>query len=109
MKFDSSSPRLWWWSKNKLIDIIPHSLLKNESQSYSGVMLLIMGQGNQSTINKTKLLPDCDSCGRELCCRTFLKRPIEVNPEVLKQQSGKNRNKAIGVCGKIKCCLGFES
>lgn len=57
--------------------------------------------------SKNKKLSGCDTCGRELCCLTFLSQPIEVGPEILNKKKGRNKSKLIGVCGRPKCCLAF--
>lgn len=59
------------------------------------------------TKEKNKQLSGCDTCGRELCCLTFLSKPIEINPEVLNKTGGRKKSKLIGVCGRPKCCLAF--
>lgn len=64
-------------------------------------------QQSYQPLKKHKILSGCDSCGRELCCLTFLPKPTNVNLETLGKQG--NKNKLLGICGKPKCCLNFES
>ncbi|MEG1498338.1 MAG: regulatory iron-sulfur-containing complex subunit RicT [Bacteroidales bacterium] len=49
------------------------------------------------------------SCGRELCCVTFLHNFISVSTHAARlQQVSLNPQKLAGQCGKLKCCLNFE-
>lgn len=49
------------------------------------------------------------SCGRELCCSTFLTDFRSVNTLAAKyQQLSLNPQKLAGQCGKLKCCLNYE-
>lgn len=49
------------------------------------------------------------SCGRELCCSTWLSdfKPVQTN--VARYQNlSVNQTKLSGQCGRLKCCLNFE-
>ena len=49
------------------------------------------------------------SCGRELCCSTWLTDFRSVNTSAARyQQLSLNPQKLAGQCGKLKCCLNFE-
>jgi len=49
------------------------------------------------------------SCGRELCCSTWLTNFRSVNTSAARyQQLSINPTKLSGLCGKLKCCLNFE-
>ncbi len=50
-------------------------------------------------------------CGRELCCANFLGSLKSVTTEDAKiQQIGQRGSDRIsGLCGRLKCCLGFEA
>ena len=49
------------------------------------------------------------SCGRELCCSTWLTDFKKVNTASARyQQLSLNPQKLAGQCGKLKCCLNFE-
>ena len=49
------------------------------------------------------------TCGRELCCCTWLTNFQSVTTSVAKaQQILPNPQKLAGQCGKLKCCLNFE-
>lgn len=49
------------------------------------------------------------SCGRELCCTTWLTDFRSVNTSAARtQRLSLNPQKLAGQCGKLKCCLNFE-
>ncbi|MEI6865067.1 regulatory iron-sulfur-containing complex subunit RicT [Flavicella sp.] len=49
------------------------------------------------------------SCGRELCCSTWLTDFRKVNTASARyQQLSLNPQKLAGQCGKLKCCLNYE-
>ena len=49
------------------------------------------------------------SCGRELCCSTWLTDFRSVSTSAARyQQLSLNPQKLAGQCGKLKCCLTFE-
>lgn len=49
------------------------------------------------------------SCGRELCCSTWLSDFKSVNTTAARYQNlSINQTKLSGQCGRLKCCLNFE-
>ena len=49
------------------------------------------------------------SCGRELCCSTWLQDFKSVNTTAARYQNlSINQTKLSGQCGKLKCCLNYE-
>jgi len=49
------------------------------------------------------------SCGRELCCATYITNFTSVTTTQAKyQELSLNPQKLAGQCGKLKCCLNFE-
>lgn len=49
------------------------------------------------------------SCGRELCCSTWLTDFKSVNTQAARYQNlSINQTKLSGQCGRLKCCLNFE-
>lgn len=49
------------------------------------------------------------SCGRELCCSTWMSKFKSVSTSSARQQQlSLNPQKLAGQCGKLKCCLNFE-
>lgn len=55
-------------------------------------------------------LSGVDSCGLVLCCASFLTdlRPIKVK-EARSQGVPMDESRLLGLCGRLKCCLVFES
>ncbi len=59
--------------------------------------------------DEAKLVGGVGSCGRELCCATWLTdfRPIGVR--MAKEQNlALNPTKISGICGRLMCCLAYE-
>ncbi|MDO9100137.1 MAG: regulatory iron-sulfur-containing complex subunit RicT [Caldisericota bacterium] len=60
--------------------------------------------------DETRFFDTIGMCGRELCCNCFLK---EIKPVSLKcarvQNLSLNPSKITGVCGKLMCCLRYET
>ena len=49
------------------------------------------------------------SCGRALCCSTFLTNFVSINVKMAKVQGlSLNPSNIMGACGRLKCCLSFE-
>jgi len=49
------------------------------------------------------------SCGRELCCSSYLSNFISVTTAYARcQELSLNPQKLAGQCGKLKCCLNYE-
>ncbi len=49
------------------------------------------------------------SCGRELCCSTFITNFVSVTTNAARHQEiSLNPQKLAGQCGKLKCCLNYE-
>ncbi len=49
------------------------------------------------------------SCGRELCCASWISNFQSVTTGVARiQQLSPNPQKLAGMCGKLKCCLNYE-
>jgi len=59
--------------------------------------------------DETKLLGGLGSCGRPLCCATYLTDFAPVSIKMAKEQNlSLNPVKISGVCGRLMCCLGNE-
>ena len=59
--------------------------------------------------DEARLLGGYGSCGRPLCCTTWLTTFEPVSIKMAKQQGlSLNPSKLAGVCGRLKCCLRFE-
>lgn len=49
------------------------------------------------------------TCGRELCCSTFITNFVSVSTNTARvQEVALNPQKLAGQCGKLKCCLNYE-
>jgi len=59
--------------------------------------------------DEARLLADFETCGREVCCKTFLKdlKPISMKMAKL-QKATIDPTKVSGRCGRLKCCLRYE-
>ena len=59
--------------------------------------------------DETKILGGIGSCGRPLCCSTYLSEFIPVSIKMAKEQNlSLNPTKISGVCGRLMCCLKNE-
>ncbi len=59
--------------------------------------------------DEARLLADYEHCGRELCCRTFLKNLEPVTMKMAKNQKATlDPSKISGRCGRLMCCLRYE-
>ncbi len=59
--------------------------------------------------DEAKMLGGYGSCGRPLCCTTWLQSFEPVSIKMAKQQKlSLNPSKLSGMCGRLKCCLRYE-
>jgi cell fate regulator YaaT (PSP1 superfamily) len=59
--------------------------------------------------DEAKIIGGYGSCGRPLCCTTFLTSFEPVSIKMAKQQDlSLNPSKLSGLCGRLKCCLRYE-
>jgi cell fate regulator YaaT (PSP1 superfamily) len=59
--------------------------------------------------DEAKMVGGIGSCGRELCCTTFLPKFAPVSIKMAKNQNlALNPTKVSGQCGRLKCCLVYE-
>lgn len=59
--------------------------------------------------DEARLIADYEVCGRECCCKDFLKklRPVTMRMAKL-QKSTLDPSKVSGRCGRLRCCLRYE-
>jgi len=59
--------------------------------------------------DEARLVADHEMCGRECCCRNFLKklRPVTMRMAKL-QKATLDPSKVSGRCGRLRCCLRYE-
>ncbi|MCH7813377.1 MAG: hypothetical protein IID40_05085, partial [Planctomycetes bacterium] len=59
--------------------------------------------------DEARLVADYETCGRECCCRSFLKTLKPVTMKMAKlQKATLDPSKVSGRCGRLKCCLRYE-
>lgn len=60
--------------------------------------------------DEAKMIGGLGPCGRGLCCATFLGEFDPVSIKMAKEQNlSLNPTKISGICGRLMCCLKFES
>ncbi|SFA84616.1 Cell fate regulator YaaT, PSP1 superfamily (controls sporulation, competence, biofilm development) [Acetitomaculum ruminis DSM 5522] len=60
--------------------------------------------------DETKILGGIGTCGRELCCHSYLCEFSPVSIKMAKEQNlSLNPSKISGVCGRLMCCLNNEA
>ncbi len=60
--------------------------------------------------DEAKMIGGLGSCGRELCCSTFLGDFETVSIKMAKEQNlSLNPTKISGICGRLMCCLKYET
>lgn len=59
--------------------------------------------------DEARLLADYETCGRECCCKSFLKTLKPISMKMAKMQKATlDPAKVSGRCGRLKCCLRYE-
>src|SRR5438445_11324974 len=59
--------------------------------------------------DETKVMTRVGTCGRELCCSSWLDKFSNISIRMAKAQDlPLNQAKLTGVCGRLKCCLIYE-
>jgi cell fate regulator YaaT (PSP1 superfamily) len=59
--------------------------------------------------DEAKMYGGYGTCGRPLCCTTFLQSFEPISIKMAKQQDlSLNPSKLSGLCGRLKCCLRYE-
>jgi cell fate regulator YaaT (PSP1 superfamily) len=59
--------------------------------------------------HQAKMVGGLGTCGRELCCSSFLKGFAPVSIRMAKEQNlSLNPSKISGMCGRLMCCLNYE-
>jgi len=60
--------------------------------------------------DEAKRISGCGICGRKQCCNAFLNEFEQITTQMAKdQQIATNPSKISGNCGRLLCCLRFES
>lgn len=60
--------------------------------------------------DEAKLMGDFGHCGRQLCCRKFIKDFTSITSEMTEVQQVTHRGseRLSGICGRLMCCLSYE-
>ncbi|MFW5888612.1 MAG: PSP1 domain-containing protein [Patescibacteria group bacterium] len=60
--------------------------------------------------DEAKVIGDCGSCGRPLCCREFINDFNSITSKMAEVQQVAHRGseRISGMCGRLKCCLEYE-
>lgn len=59
--------------------------------------------------DEARLVADYEICGRECCCKNFLKKLRPITMKMAKmQKSTLDPSKVSGRCGRLRCCLRYE-
>ena len=60
--------------------------------------------------DEAKMVGGIGSCGRELCCSTWLNEFMPISMRMAKRQNlSLNPSKISGQCGRLLCCLSYEN
>ena len=61
--------------------------------------------------DRTKIIGDLGKCGQRICCKRFLDflPSVTMHSARLQNLRSKQLENLTGICGKLKCCLNFES
>ncbi len=81
-------------------------LLKDLTGAFRRTRILLRQIGARE---EARLFDGVGTCGRTLCCSTWLVEFPFVTMKMAKNQNlPPNPSKLTGVCGKLKCCLSYE-
>jgi len=101
--FDKSRLIFYFWSDNR-VDF--RELVKDLASVFKTKIEL----KQVGVRDKAKMVGGLGICGRPLCCSTFITEFKSVPINVAKIQSvALNLSKISGACGRLKCCLNYES
>ena len=60
--------------------------------------------------DEAKIVGGIGSCGRELCCTTWMREFLPISMKMAKRQNlSLNPSKISGQCGRLLCCLAYEN
>ncbi len=60
--------------------------------------------------DEAKIVGGIGTCGRELCCTTWMREFIPISMKMAKRQNlSLNPSKISGQCGRLMCCLSYEN
>jgi len=101
--FDGSVLTVFYASGERL-DLAPYA--NDLSVRFPGTRVDLRRMGAR---DETKVAGGVGTCGRELCCASWLDRFSNISIRMAKEQDlPLNMAKLTGVCGRLKCCLIYE-
>jgi len=97
------SKAIFYYTAEKRVDF--RELIKEYSRTF-GIRVEMRQIGARQ---EAAMVGGIGSCGRELCCSTWMTEFPSVSTSSARyQQLAINQQKISGQCGKLKCCLNFE-
>ena len=102
-RFFNGSKMIFYFSADNRVDF--RELVKDLVQEFrTRVEMRQVGVRHE-----TKMLGGIGTCGRELCCSSFIKKFNSVSIKMAKEQDlPLNPSKISGVCNRLLCCLTYE-
>jgi len=101
-QFDGSSLTLFFSSEERP-DLAEYS---GDLSAHFGTRIELRRMGAR---DETKVMTGVGTCGRELCCSSWLDKFSNISIRMAKEQDlPLNQSKLTGVCGRLKCCLIYE-
>ncbi|MEE4242827.1 MAG: regulatory iron-sulfur-containing complex subunit RicT [Desulfopila sp.] len=102
-KFFNGSKMIFYFTADNRVDF--RELVKDLVQEFrTRVEMRQVGVRHE-----TKMLGGLGTCGRELCCSSFMKKFDSVSIKMAKEQDlPLNPSKISGVCNRLLCCLTYE-
>jgi cell fate regulator YaaT (PSP1 superfamily) len=102
-KFFNGSKMIFYFTADNRVDF--RELVKDLVQEFrTRVEMRQVGVRHE-----TKMIGGLGTCGRELCCSSFMKRFDSVSIKMAKEQDlPLNPSKISGVCNRLLCCLTYE-
>ena len=101
-QFDGSSV-VFFFSSDERVDLTE---LNAAFAAHFGARIEFRKMGAR---DETKVMTGVGTCGRELCCSSWLDKFSNISIRMAKEQDlPLNQAKLTGVCGRLKCCLIYE-
>ena len=101
-QFDGSSV-VFFFSSDERVDLTE---LNAAFAAHFGARIEFRKMGAR---DETKVMTGVGTCGRELCCSSWLDKFSNISIRMAKEQDlPLNQPKITGVCGRLKCCLIYE-
>jgi len=102
-QFDGGNVVIFYSTDATSLDLAPFSV---ELAAQFGTRVELRRLGAR---DETKVMTGVGTCGRELCCSSWLDKFSNISIRMAKEQDlPLNQAKLTGVCGRLKCCLIYE-